>query len=221
MTLAQDLKKQLEQIVAKVPGEALEQMVADTQALAASGLAESSLKAGSKVPDFTLPNAEGSLIRFSDIYKQGSVVLSFYRGEWCPFCNLELKALQTQLSTIKKLGASLVAISPQTSERTLSTVQNNNLGFEVLSDQGNRVAKSFGLVHTLPENLRPIYQSLGIDIPAHNGDETFELPLAATYVVDPQGTIIHAFVNVDYTQRQEPGELINILEKTSSVHALI
>jgi peroxiredoxin len=117
------------------------------------------------------------------------------------------------LPEIESLGASLVAISPQLPEKSLSTAEENKLVFEVLSDVGNKVAREFGLVFTLSENLRPIYKSFGVDIPVANGDDSFELPIAATYVIDVDGTITHSFVDTDYTKRLEPAEVVEALKK--------
>ena len=125
--------------------------------------------------------------------------------------------MQLALSEIAALGAQLVTVSPELPDKSLSTVEKNNLAFEVLSDVGNKVARGFGLVFSLAEELRPIYSSFGIDIPAYNGDDTFELPMPATYVIDTDSTIIHAFVDADYTKRLEPTEIVEILKtaKTS------
>jgi peroxiredoxin len=124
--------------------------------------------------------------------------------------------LQLELPKIESLGAQLVAISPNLPDKSLSTMEKNHIAFEVLSDVGNRVARDFGLVFTLSEELRPIYASFGIDIPAFNGDDTFELPMPATYVIDTHGIITYAFVDPDYTKRLEPGEIVNVL-KTMTV----
>ena len=120
--------------------------------------------------------------------------------------------MQLVLPEIESLGAQLVAVSPNMPDRSLSTVEKNDLVFEVLSDVGNHVTRDFGLVFTLSEELRPIYASFGIDIPAYNGDDTFELPMPATYVIDTDGTITYAFVDADYTKRIEPSEIVDVLK---------
>ena len=142
--------------------------------------------------------------------------MSFYRGGWCPFCNLELWALQKILPEIERLGASLVAVSPELPDASLNTLEKHRLQFQVLSDRGNQVARQFGLVFTLPQELRPVYEQFGIDIPPHNGDQSFELPLPATYVIASDGTIRYAFVNSDYTQRAEPSDIIAACAKIAS-----
>ncbi|MEL6495485.1 MAG: peroxiredoxin-like family protein, partial [Cyanobacteria bacterium J06623_7] len=183
-----------------------------------SKVAEQSIGKGQKLSNFTLPNALEQEISLKSLLAKGAVVVSFYRGGWCPYCNLELRALQAALPEITARGATLVAISPETPDSSLSTKEKNELSFEVLSDRGNLLARELGLVFTLPESLRPIYSNFGIDIPAHNGDETFELPLPATYVVKADGTIVYHFVHADYTQRLDPDQIIEALDTITANH---
>lgn len=212
MNLTEELNKYRNKFRATKPAEIKAVMAKATEDLVKSGIIAGSLKKGDRIPDFTLPNAVGENIALRSLLERGLVVLSFYRGGWCPYCNLELRALQVALPEIEKLGANLVAISPQTPDNSLSTTEKNELSFQVLSDVGNQVARQFGLVFTLPEQLRPIYQEFGINVTAHNGDESFELPIAATYIVDRNGIVIHAFVDADYTKRLDPEEIIGILK---------
>lgn len=212
MSLTDTLAQQQADIVAQLPQDVRDSMSTATAELAASGILEAATSTGATAPDFTLPNATGTPVQLSQLLSQGPVVLSFYRGQWCPYCNLELRALQQALPDISAAGATLVAVSPQTPDNSLSTVEKNELTFEVLSDVGNRVARDYGLVFQLPENLRPIYAGFGIDVPAHNGDETFELPVAATYVIATDGTIAHAFVDADYTKRLDPADIAAALQ---------
>ena len=121
--------------------------------------------------------------------------------------------MQRTLPEIEALGAQLVTVSPQLPDNSLSTAEKLDLTFEVLSDVGNRVARQFGLVFTLPEEMRSIYQDFGIDLPGANGDESFELPMPATYVIDKSGIVRLAFVDIDYTRRLDPDEIINALKK--------
>ena len=121
--------------------------------------------------------------------------------------------MQLVLPEIESLGANLVAISPQLPEKSLSTAEENKVTFEVLSDGGNRVAREFGLVFALAESLRPLYKKFGADVAAANGDESYELPITATYVIDSDDTIVHAFVDTDYTKRLEPAEAVEALKK--------
>ncbi|ELS03536.1 Peroxiredoxin [Xenococcus sp. PCC 7305] len=212
MNLTEELTNFRAQFKANQPEEIKEVMAQATTDLMNAKISEQSLKVGDIVPNFSLPDAVGNILELQTVLGKGAVVISFYRGGWCPYCNLELRALQQSLPEIKTLGANLIAISPETPDNSLSTSEKNELTFDVLSDSKNQVAKQFGLVFTLANELRPIYNQFGIDIPAYNGDNTFELPIPATYVVASDGKIIHSFVNVDYTQRLDPREIITALK---------
>ncbi len=213
MNLTENLQQLQTEIEAKLPEDAKAKMQKSVVDLADSGMVNNSLKVGEKVPEFSLQNAVGKTVDLKSLLGKNPLVISFYRGGWCPYCNMELRGLQKYLPQITELGAKLIAISPETPDNSLSTTEKNELTFEVLSDVGNQIAKQFGLVFQLPEELRPIYQSFGIDLPAYNGDESFELPIPGTYVIDTDGTVTHAFVDPDYTKRLDPEEIINVLKK--------
>lgn len=151
-----------------------------------------------------MPNVRGENVFLYHFLNNGPVVLSFYRGGWWPFCNLELRALQRTLLEIKELGGQLIAVSPHLPDNSLSTAEKLAIEFEVLSDVGNQVAREFGFVFSLPEILRPVYKNFGIALEAANGDSSFELPVPATYVMNQEGVIQLDFVDVDYTKRAEP-----------------
>ena len=199
---------------AKRPAELQAVMDQATAELAASGMADGFLQVGDAAPDFVLPDALGNAVTLADLRAQGPVVLSFYRGAWCPYCNLELQLLQQALPDIRALGATLVAISPQTPDNSLTLAEKHGLAFPVLSDAGNAVARRFGLVFTVPAALRGVYDKLGIDIAAHNGDGSFELPVPGTYVVGRDGTIAFAYANVDYTRRVATAEILEALRNS-------
>ncbi|MBZ0072428.1 MAG: peroxiredoxin-like family protein [Thiohalobacteraceae bacterium] len=182
------------------------------QELTQSGIAEECLRVGMRPLDFTLPNQHGQAVNLHATLAEGPVVISFFRGLWCPYCSLELGALQRALPEIRAAGATLLAISPQTPAQSTTTAAQLALQFDVLSDAHNRVAASFGLVFSLPEMLRPIYRNFGIDIPACNGDDSYELPMAATYVLDRDGLIRLAFADTDYTKRLDPAQIIACLQ---------
>ncbi len=171
------------------------------------------LKTGAKIPDFTLPNAKGEKIAIQDLYQKQPLVLVFYRGQWCPFCNLYLRTLQKSLSEIKENPATLVAISPQTPEHSLDTVQELELGFEVLSDVGGVVGKQFNLIYVLPDYLTDTYKNFGIDVEQFNGKGNLQLPYPATYIINRKGVIVQHFINANLNQRQDPQEVIDFLSK--------
>jgi peroxiredoxin len=212
MNLATELKTVTDHVRQQIPAEVLVQMEAATTELVTSGLMEQALKPGQRMPEFELPDATGRRIRSADLLAQGALLISFYRGNWCPYCNLELQALQKQLAEIKALGASLIAISPELPDQSLTTQEKHDLKFPVLSDVGNLVARQFGLVFQLKAELQPIYKSFGIDLEAHNGDRSFELPVPATYLVAQDETVLEAFVSVDYRERLAPETAISWLE---------
>ena len=141
------------------------------------------------------------------------MVLAFYRGHWCPYCNVALRALQQALPQFRGAGARLMAISPETPDHSMSLIERQKLEYDVLSDAGNRVARDFGLAFKLPESVRPVYERLGITLPAFNGDESFELPVPATYVIDRDGRIRWAHVDADYTKRAEPAQILAALNQ--------
>jgi peroxiredoxin len=187
-----------------------------TAELIASGQAERALKAGDRAPAFTLHDPDGQPVSSADLLAKGPLVLSFYRGVWCPYCNLELQALQEALPRFEALGASLVAISPQTAANCRKSQRQNKLDFPILGDSGNEVAAAFGLRFTLPDYLVDLYRSLKNDLPAFNGDPGWTLPMPARYVIGQDGVIAYAEVNPDYTQRPEPDGMLPILERLAA-----
>ena len=211
-TLLQANKVSREQI----PNDMLAEMDAATEALIAGNFSSNSIALGSKFPETTLPNAKGDKVSVQDFIAKGPVVISFYRGGWCPYCNIELKALQKALPQFKEFGASLIAITPETPDNSLSTADKNNLSFEVLTDQDNLVAKDLGLVFQLEENIRTIYGNFGIDLAASNGNDAYELPMPATFVVSQEGEVIYKFVNEDYTKRADITEILSALKKVEA-----
>lgn len=198
--------------VQKVAADIRQTMQADTEALVASGIAAQALQIGQVAPDFTLPDATGKTVTLSQLVTQQPVVLTFYRGGWCPYCNLQLRAYQQVLPQIEALGGTLVAVSPQKPDQSLTTAEKNDLAFIVLSDVGNQIAREYGLVFALSEQLRPIYSSRGLDIPAYNGDDTWELPMPGLFIIDQQQIVRFASVDADYTNRVEPAEVLRQLE---------
>lgn len=191
---------------------------ADTEVLVGERVGMNGPQVGDIAPDFELPDALGLSVRSIDLRATGPLVINFYRGNWCPYCNLELRTLQRHLPQITGLGASLVAISPQIPDQSLTTAEKNELAFPVLSDVGNVVARRFGLVFALAEHLRPIYTELGIDLPKFNGTNTFELPVPGTFIIDRNAVIQAVHVNADYKKRMEPARILEVLTDLRSRH---
>ena len=213
MSLKDELDKLRAASAERFPPETLATMQGATQELIASGIAEQSASEGSAAPDFSLPNAHGEPVASEALWGDGPAVVSFYRGGWCPYCNIELKALQDRLPEIEALGARLVAITPETPDNALSTQEKNEIGFDVLSDDGNRVASAFGLSFRLPEAIVDLYKGFGIDLEASNGEASQTLPVPATFVIGKGGNVLKAFVDADYTTRAEPDDVIAALKE--------
>ncbi|RUL69413.1 peroxiredoxin-like family protein [Dyella choica] len=186
-----------------------------TQELIASGQAGRALKAGDRAPNFILNDAHGQPVSSRELLAQGPLVISFYRGVWCPYCNFELQALEAALPAIRATGASLVAISPQIAVNSLKSTRTHKLSFPILSDTHNDVAAAFGIRYALPNYLVELYRQLKNNLPAFNGEDSWTLPIPARYVVAPDGTIVYAEVNPDYTHRPEPEELLPVLKQYS------
>jgi len=212
MTLSTELKAMTESVRQQVPAEVMATLEAGAATLLASGVARNVIKPGDRMPEFELPDANGVTVRSRDLLVKGPLLLTFYRGSWCPYCNLELNALQQRLPDIRARGASLVAISPQTPDASLTTQMKHDLKFPVLSDAGNKIARKFGLVFTLDDGLKKIYDAFGIDLLAHNGDSSLELPVPATYLIGSDGVVLASYVNLDYRERLEPDVAIGWLD---------
>ncbi|MGB2685188.1 MAG: peroxiredoxin-like family protein [Olleya sp.] len=180
--------------------------------VANSGVLDSALKVGDKAHNFTLKNALNESVTLYNELKNGPVVLTWYRGGWCPYCNITLHALQEKLPEFKKEGATLLALTPELPDNSLSTSEKNNLEFTVLSDVENIIGKEYGVVYTLTDSVASIYNA-GFGLNKINGDTSNELPLAATYVIDTNGIITYAFLDADYTQRAEPSEILSALKQ--------
>ena len=211
-TLAQQTQQALDSFISALPDEQQKTVAAAFRELMTSDVASDARTVGDRAPHFNLSNVRGGTLAIEDVLSEGPLVLSFYRGSWCPFCNLELNALQRRLPEIRQTGARLIAISPEKPDTSLSHAEKLSLEFDVLSDPGNRIAGDYGLIMTVPETLRPLYLQWGIDLPAANGDESHQLPVPATYVIDSSGVIRAAYVEKDYTKRMEPEDIIVALQ---------
>ena len=193
--------------------EALDIMHRATDELIASAQARHAKKAGDTAPEFILTDPDGKPVSSRELLAKGPLVISFYRGVWCPYCNLELQALQGALPEITARGASLVAISPQTAPNSRKSQRDNKLGFPILSDAKSEVADAFGIRFALPDYLVELYKSFKNDLPTFNNDPAWVLPVPARYVIGTDGIIAYSEVNPDYTQRPDPSELLPVLDR--------
>jgi peroxiredoxin len=197
------------------PRSVIETMHRATAELKASGLADHAKKPGDKAPTFTLTDPEGKAVSSVELLARGPLIVSFYRGVWCPYCNMELQALQEALPAFEKLGASLVAISPQTPANSRRSTRENKLTFPILSDVKGEVGAAFGLKFKLPDYLVELYKGFKNDLPAFNDDPEWTLPMPARFVIGQDGTILYAEVNPDYTRRPEPEAMLPVLRKAT------
>src|SRR5580700_3338851 len=174
------------------------------------------LPVGAKAPRFDLPDHDGRIVRSSDLLAKGTLVLCFIRGRWCPFCVGQMEAMNLVLPEIEQAGATLVAVSPQTVKQSFFMRDQHKLRFQLLSDPGNKVARQFGLTYCVPDEQRAVYQRAFVNLPFVNGDDSWELPIPATYIIDRDSSVLDASANEDYTERPEPEDILRVLANTSS-----
>ncbi|MGE9295882.1 MAG: peroxiredoxin-like family protein [Puniceicoccales bacterium] len=210
------LQSQLDARKAKSTANATDAMKraaeARLQSVRDSGVLESAKRVGDQAPNFTLPHADGSQVELAALLEDGPVVLTWYRGGWCPYCNMQLAAMQDLLPAFEQANTTLVAISPEAPDHSLSTQEKNELDFYVLSDLHNKVGKDYGIVYELDTPTHDKYEEI-FGLSKINQDESGELPLAVTYVVDKNGKIAYEFVDVDYTKRAEPAEILEVVQQ--------
>ena len=211
------LRQTTAEFKAKVQGMLSEKfsiLTGDIERVRAAGTVDNALKVGQSAPVFTLPDALGNQVSLKALLAKGPVVVSFYRGEWCPFCNIELRALEEALPKMRALGATLIAISPEKPDHGIVVTKKNKLTFPVLSDFGNKVARQFGIVFQVGQDLKEFSKNaFQNDLAVRNGEESYELPVPATYIIDTAGIIRFAHVEVDYMLgRAEPEAVVAVLE---------
>lgn len=216
------LQLQLDELTARlramVPADRLAVVDRTAEELVRSQLAERALKVGDQAPRFELPDGDGMLWRSEDLLRNGllrngPLAIVFYRGRWCAYCNAQLAALQDVHKQIAESGASLIAISPQTQKHSYMTRDMHKLRFPVLSDAGNQVARQFGLAYRLSPDLQAIYETIMTKLHGCNGDQSWELPLAATYLIQSDGKISYVRIDADWRHRPEPEELLQALTR--------
>ena len=208
-TLQQQLADYQAGFKQRAPADRVAMMEAATARLRATGIEANALQVGATLPALTLTDATGKPVDLKALNTAGPLVIVFYRGGWCPYCNLELREWQRLLPQLGELGATLVAISPQTPDNSLSTAEKNELAFPVLSDSGLAAAQAFGIAFTLSPELVALYAKAGNDLPTLNGNGQWVLPVPATYLVDRSGVVAWAHVEADYRRRAEPQDVLD------------
>lgn len=211
MTLTEKLKEHANGSAKRLPLESQNIMKSAIDQLVTSSILDNALKTGDTIPTISLSNHLGETIDVKDILLKNRLVLTFYRGGWCPYCNLELKALQSVLPEMEAKGAKLIAISPELPDNSMTTVEKNQLSFQVLSDINNKVAEAFNLVFTLPPDLQEIYRGFNIDLDTNQGNTQQQLPIAATYIIEQDGSISYDYLAEDYKLRADPQDILKAL----------
>ncbi|BAP33300.1 alkyl hydroperoxide reductase [Chryseobacterium sp. StRB126] len=210
-TLAKQIEHLNQELSSQLPQEILNAFGKSIEDLKTKRIEENSIQIGDQMPEFSLPNALGKIINSEDILKNGKMILAFYRGSWCPYCNLELKFLQDNLSRIKDKGATLMAVSPQRPDYSLSMTEKNNLEFEVLTDVDNNFAEKLGIAFQLQDFVLSYYKNLGIHLSDFNKNNDNTLPVPVVFVVDKNNVITYKFLDVNYMNRVDVEELIQAL----------
>lgn len=213
MNLNRELKKLKEQTLKNIPDEYVEVMLKDVEIQVKKGVTKNALTIGETIPNFELENAVGERVHIENLLENGPLVISFYRGAWCPYCNMELAAYQEALSELTEAGGQLVAISPEVPDSSMSLIEKHGLKYQILSDVNNEVARQFGLVFKLSDSLQRVYKKLGLDLSTSQGNTNYELPFPATYVINSDGRVVEMSVQYDYTQRLEPDVAIERIKE--------
>ena len=203
----------------KIPGPIVTQLMDGIKEQVASGKADLALKAGDTAPTFTLKDPDGASVSSATLLERGPLIVSFYRGVWCPYCNLELQALEEARSDIEARGASVVAISMQNAANSRKSVRENKVGFPILVDAGGAVAAEFGIRYSLKPDLIELYKTLGNDLAVINGETSWSLPMPGRYVIGQDGVVAYAEVNPDYTHRPDPSDLLPVLDQLARAKA--
>ena len=196
-----------------VSAEKVSAMYAFDKSLRDGGVIENVLRPGDHFPEFALSNQDGRLITLENALLRGPVVISFFRGIWCPYCNIELRALQNALNDLEGAGATLIAISPQLPNMNKRIVLENRLMYDILSDPGNRLSDRIGVTYQLSETMiEKVYKPLGVDLSRFNGDQSWRLPLSSRFVIDESGVIVSADADINYRKRTDPVETLAIVK---------
>lgn len=205
------LKRNFTQTASDSVKEIIDKGIAD---LSESDLIANAIKVGEVAPDFVLPNVTGEKVSLSEALHDGPVILTWYRGGWCPYCNMHLRYLQKSLPLFQKYNARMIALTPEKPDGSLTVKEKNGLEFDVLSDYHNDVARTYGIVFKLGKEVSDLYKNtFGLNLEAYNDSDSDELPIPATYVIDSLGMVRYAFLNADYMQRADPKEIIDVLKK--------
>jgi peroxiredoxin len=214
--LAQDLSEFQRQLARMLPADAYARLAAAIDLMVATRPGAAALKIGQPAPDFVLPSLDGGTVALANELLAGPVVLTFYRGSWCPYCDLQLRAYAELVPLLRSVGARLLAVSPQSAEAVVPNASDHrSLGFPLLTDAGGEVARRYGLMYVLDDAMRSVMLGFGLDLSVVNGDASWELPVPATYVVSSDRRIAWAHVEDDYRRRAEPADILRAVRGLS------
>ena len=216
MSLNKDLKTLHKETLNSLPADLRKQLILENEKLFSNLLEKKALKAGNNVPDVLFRDKRLKVVYLKDLLKNHHVVLSFFRGTWCPYCNLELESLAKINDQIEGKGAKLIAVTPELYKFAEERIKKNNFTFQILTDLGNKAADEFGLIFELPSEYREIYKRLSVNLNILNGEDSWVLPMPATFIISKQGVINSTYINADYTQRMEPDDILEKLDTLSS-----
>jgi peroxiredoxin len=210
--LREQFAERKELIAKYVPPETQATHARAVDEIKASGIEGRILPVGATAPEFTLPDQNARQVSSAQLLSQGKLIVVFIRGRWCPFCCGQAEALNFLLPHFREAGANLIAISPQIVKQSYFMHDQHKLRFPLLSDAGNQVARQFGLVYRIPHYQEELYRKVMVNLPFTNGDESWELPIPATYVLAQDGTVEFASASADYTERPEPVDVLKMVE---------
>lgn len=214
MKTIEELKVLQKDMSTQLPKDMLNIMANSLSDMLTKNLDSHALKKGNIAPDFSLISTKKQKVNLYELLNTKPVIISFFRGSWCPFCVKELQHFQNNLKQLQQVSdVHFIAISPQKIEISAKLQQDNAIDFTILSDVGNHIAQQYGLVFTLPQNVRELYQNLGADIPKFNGDDSYQLPIPATYLIGQDKQILFSYINVNYMERVDISELVNVLKR--------
>ncbi|MFG0290205.1 MAG: peroxiredoxin-like family protein [Rhodopirellula sp. JB044] len=213
-SLAPKLEKMAADAAQRYPAETLKTFQDAVETVRATGIEKNAKQVGDQAIDAELKAWDGTSVRLSELWSEGPVVLMWYRGGWCPYCNLQLRAMQKKVDEIEGAGARLVVLTPELPEKAKETAESNDLTMVALHDHESGLAKKYGLLFELPETIVPVYRDR-LKLNVYNGSEKMELPLSATYVINTSGTITYAFLDADYKKRAEPAEVVEAVRQAA------
>ena len=213
-TLSSQLEEKASQSRNRMPAPMLDTFKKGIESVRATGVEKNAKQVGDAAVDAQLAGWDGNSVTLSELWKKGPVVLMWYRGGWCPYCSIQLRAMQQSLDQLEGAGATLVVLTPELPEKAKATAEANDLSMVALHDKDNAVAKKYGIVFKLPEAIVPAYRDR-IKLPEFNGNDDMELPLAATYVINQDGKITYAFLDADYKKRAEPSDVVSAVKKAT------